>query len=658
MPQSDDAQLHSLLTWLEGQEEFVFLDCSRKTDDDGSSYLFLEPVTWLCCRSCDNGPAFLEKAERFRQQGYSLAGWFNYEFGYLLEDRLQAWPGREKPTLLAVLGVFRRPSPWPKITDSSAAEDFSVSGLRPSLNRTAFLAALARIREYILAGDTYQVNFTFRLEFDFRGSKAALYRALRRNQSVRYGGWLRFRGRDIMSFSPELFFRVQDGVVDVCPMKGTLRRGRTLAEDQRLRRQLREDGKSRSENVMIVDLLRNDLGRLLHDVGGGRVEPLSLFDVEPYETLLQMTSTIRGTAECKHALSLPPLFSALFPCGSVTGAPKIRTMEIIRELEPDERGVYCGAIGFSGPERTVFNVPIRTLVLEGNTGHMGIGAGIVHDSDPESEWRECLLKGAFLTRFQQEFQLIETLLWQPGRGYLFLDEHLQRLQESAAYFLFAWNEAAIRQCLDTVAVRQGDLPVRVRLLLHKDGRLETSCQELEDSPAPCLAPDCSLAPAGRAGIAARQTDPDDVFLYHKTTNRNLYDTAFRQARDRGLAEIFFCNSRGELTEGSISNIFVLPATGEILLTPPVASGLLAGVLRRFLLENGLAREEILVPEDLQQARAVFMGNAVRGLVRVEMTGDRIAWQPDLPGLAAGAPAKASDSPGQGREEPVETGRKH
>lgn len=616
-----DQEIAALAAWLQGEQDFVFLETSRVTGEDHLSLLFTRPRRWLVCSGRDRAADFLLAAENLRRQGYFLAGWIGYEFGCLLEPSLHDLAAAGDAPL-AVLGVFGRPLifdhqgggfrgpvPWqgqPPVADRFAG----VADLRTNVNRREYLQAVGRIKEYIAAGDTYQVNYTLKLKFAFSGSAASLYLALRRSQSVSYGAWIRQGGRDIMSFSPELFFRVGRERVTVRPMKGTMARGRTLQEDEQQRRALQHDRKNRCENVMIVDLLRNDLGHLLHGLGGGTVRPRSLFDVEVYETLLQMTSTLDGLPAARRQPGLSDMLRALFPCGSVTGAPKIRTMEIIREQEKEPRGVYCGAIGYAGPETMVFNVPIRTLVLADGQGEMGIGSGIVHDSDPEMEWRESLLKGDFLARPRPVFQLIETLLWRPDSGYWLLDEHLQRLADSAAYFLFNLAIDEVRASLTRRSSRL-QTAARVRLLLHRDGRTRISATPLDEPPG--LDP-LVREPLPVAVFSAQQTDPGDIYLYHKTTVRGLYDMERQGAVERGCYEVLFTNSRGEATEGAISNIFI--AGPGRLLTPPVASGLLAGTFRRSLLETGRAMERVLTKQDVLAAEAVYTGNSVRGLVRV------------------------------------------
>jgi para-aminobenzoate synthetase / 4-amino-4-deoxychorismate lyase len=625
-----DLEIPPLVRWLDARRDFVFLDNARPDEENRRSLLFTRPRRWLVCSGPDSLDEFFAAAEELRRRGNFLAGWFAYEFGCLLEPSLlHLCAGNPGP--FAVLGVFGAPliidhrhdvRGFPAgLAGKQAAEEFAtvrVGKVRPNMGRGEYLRAVRRIREYIAAGDTYQVNYTLKLKFQYRDPVSSLYSTLRRNQPVAYGAWIRQGSRDVMSFSPELFFRAGRNGITVRPMKGTMRRGTTLEDDMNRRRALSTDLKNRSENVMIVDLLRNDLGRLLHETGGGRVELRSLFDVEVYDTVLQMTSTIDAVPSTAAMPPLRAILQALFPCGSVTGAPKIRTMEIIRELEREPRGVYCGALGFCGPEEAVFNVPIRTVVLDGGQGEMGIGSGIVHDSVPEEEWRETLLKARFLTRPRPDFQLIETLLWLPGTGYWLLAEHMARLADSAAYFLFRFDRRRILDALEKEA-RGAVSASRVRLLLHRDGSITLGsgpCDGRLTVPAdrPVI-----RDPLPAARFSPLRTNRDNVHLYHKTTERGLYVAERRKALENGCYEVLFVNRQGEATEGSISNIFV--RSGGRLLTPPVRCGLLGGTFRRHLLDRGLAAERILSRSDVQAAEAVYVGNSVSGLVQVRIQGD-------------------------------------
>lgn len=618
-----DKEISQLSSWLEGQRSFVFLDTSRVSEENRCSYLFINPIKWLACENRMQVDAFYDQAIEFCRKGYYLAGWFNYEFGYIHEPRLLKLSESVNGPF-AVLGIFESPVVFDHGDDNSLLineltgdltvleQVHSLQNLHANIDNKEYLDAIAKIKEYLVAGDTYQVNYTFKLHFDFNGSAASFYQSLRRNQSVSYGAWIRCNGYDIMSFSPELFFRTDREKVTVRPMKGTMARGKTIFEDMPRQNALREDLKNLSENVMIVDLLRNDVGHLLHREGGGVVQPRSLFDVEAYETVLQMTSTIDGIRYKSQDPDIKEIFNTLFPCGSVTGAPKIRTMEIINELEKDSRGVYCGAIGFFNRGEAVFNVPIRTAVLGEGKGEMGVGSGIVFDSDPKAEWEECILKGKFLTHPRTSFQLIETLLWQPDTGYWLLQEHMDRLVSSAAYFSYHCDQQRIIDLLEKKS-RTFNTLTRVRMLLERDGTVSITAAGLEAGlPKNTKAADQESLPL--VCFSDKKTDPENVHLYHKTSDRDLYTAEREDALAKGFHEVLFVNMKGEVTEGSITNIFV--QKGDRLCTPPVRSGLLAGTFRRYLLEKGEVFEQVLHKDDILAAENVYVGNSVRGLVKV------------------------------------------
>jgi para-aminobenzoate synthetase/4-amino-4-deoxychorismate lyase len=621
-----DSTLSRLLASL-GNKDFVLLETTRITRDDHRSLLFSNPVNRITLTGEGKADHFLHEASSWLGRGYFLAGWLGYEFGYLLEPVLADKMCLEKNQTVADLSVFTAPVIVDHF-DTAEKQDacmplqaarsplpgesvYSIRNLRLNIDKKDYLAAITAIKSYIAAGDTYQVNYTLKLLFDFSGDPAAFYRDLRKNQSVAYGAYIQNGPRRILSLSPELFFRKTANICTVRPMKGTMRRGRTTAEDRQNRHFLQTDSKNLSENVMIVDLLRNDLGRLARPA---TVRVSSLFDVETYETLLQMTSTISG--ELPDDLQLFDLFKALFPCGSVTGAPKIRTMEIIKELEHGSRGVYTGAIGYLSPDGdAVFNVPIRTIVLDHDKGEMGIGSGIVYESDGENEWQECQLKADFLTRPHENFQLIETILWQPENGYWLLNEHLARLIDSSSYFQFAFDQEKITAELDRLAqtFAAGNKNQRVRLLLAKDGAVTLGATPCE--PAETLA-QSSTEELPKVRFSAERTDSRDAFLYHKTTRRNLYNQQREKAVNDGFYEVLFINERGEVTEGAITTVFI--KKGEVFYTPPLPCGLLPGVFRSHFMAVSPKRvvEKILFPEDLADADAVYVANSVRGMVQV------------------------------------------
>jgi para-aminobenzoate synthetase/4-amino-4-deoxychorismate lyase len=596
---------------------FVLLEDSLSPD--GLCRLFRNPARVIRCDDPAAVAASVAAMEAALREGYYLAGFFAYELGYLVEPRLAALLPAARGQPLLWFGVFpdceTLPSaalPLPSAVEASLA-------LHPALDREAYLSAFRRVKSYIAAGDVYQVNLTFRCGFRCPSDPLALYGALRRRQRVRHGALIAAEDFHVLSFSPELFLTCRDGVAEMRPMKGTMARGRTPEEDAGHADFLRRDAKSRAENLMILDLMRNDLGRIAET---GSVSVTDMFTVETYRTLHQMTSGVR--ARLAPGIGVGDLLRAVFPCGSVTGAPKIRAMEIVRELEDGPRGVYTGAIGAFGPDGSVdLNVAIRTLFIGADgAGEMGIGSGIVYDSDGSAEYEECLLKAAFTGADEAPFQLIETLRWERGEGYWLLEEHLQRLAASAAYFGYPCDAASVRAALAAAAEGFAAPLQRVRLTLDETGHAAVAAV-----PMAALRPDAVL----RFAIAEERTSSADRFLYHKTTRRQLYDrTRERLAAETGCDEVLFRNERGELTEGSFTNLFV-ERDGR-LLTPPLHCGLLNGTLRRRLLAE-TAEEAVLFPEDLATGR-VYLGNSVRGLVHAEIVPNPDFSRPREPALRA------------------------
>ena len=479
-------------------------------------------------------------------------------------------------------------SEW--LAGRGAGQPAGIGNLTAGIDEKQYADAVDCIRDYIFAGDCYQVNFTFPLNFAWFGHPAALYARLRARQPVRYGGFLGDDKGGIVSLSPELFLEKAGERLITRPMKGTLARDRPAAH-------LQASLKDRAENLMIVDLLRNDLGRV---AASGSVVVEQLFAIEDYPTVWQMVSQVSARVP---GVSLADILSALFPCGSITGAPKVRAMQIIAELENTPRGLYTGAFGWIAPDGDLrLNVAIRTLELAADrTGRMGIGSGIVADSTAPSEWRECLLKAGFLRDCDPGLRLIETLRREAGQ-YPRLSGHLARLQHSAAWFGFGYDEAAVRQRL---AAMPASGVWRVRLTLDKAGAIDVQAFPLGDEPAsPRL-----------ARLATTTIDSADPLRRHKTTARQLYDEALRGLdADSPVFDVLFLNERGELAEGARSNVFV-ERDGR-LLTPPLASGALPGVLRADLLASGRAVEAVLWPVDLQQG--FWLGNALRGLIPVRL----------------------------------------
>lgn len=458
----------------------------------------------------------------------------------------------------------------------------------PSIDFATYRDALLKIKEEIAEGNTYQVNYTYDSRLRTSLAPLDLYEMLLPRQTTPYTAFIENQYESILSFSPELFFEIEGRTIRAKPMKGTASRGKDSAEDDANRVGLQEDAKNRSENVMIVDLLRNDLGKVATP---GSVKVTQLFEVETHSTLHQMTSEI--VAELKESTSLWEIFKALFPCGSVTGAPKRSTMTIIDVLEKGPRGVYCGAIAFLQPGRATFSVPIRILqrTRDETDYRYRVGSGIVWDSNPQQEWLETQTKTAFL---QSDYQLLETIRVADG-AWLYGEEHLVRMEQSAKALGLPFQKPAI-----TCQHPDGIL----RLLLARDGTFTTE-----------LHPDKGIL-STRVAIAPHCVASFEPLLRHKTTYRPWYAENSDKIRAGELFDELFLNEHGEVTEGSRSNLFA--QINGVLYTPPLACGLLNGILRQQLLNEGKCQERSLRLEDLQKAEHLFCGNSVRGLVEVQL----------------------------------------
>jgi para-aminobenzoate synthetase/4-amino-4-deoxychorismate lyase len=539
-----------------------------------------------------------------------------------------------------------------------------VVDLEPNVDRKAFNQSMQAIRDYIAKGTTYQVNYTYRLHFKVFGDPICLYLRLRERQPVQYGALIRLPDdRYILSLSPELFVQCKSGRLMTRPMKGTARRTGDAETDAMASAALANDSKNKAENLMIVDLLRNDLGRVAVT---GSVRVPELFAVEPVGDVLQMSSVV--AADCDDKNSFPEILSALFPCGSITGAPKRRTMELIRELEPAPRGIYTGAIGWIGTPTSAFakatadrspstpgtrgtgnsetrmwrkaetgckdeavgsmsdfclSVAIRTLALEAKgadglrRGEMGVGAGILYESDPDTEYEECRLKAQFLTRMDPGFVLIETMAAGREQRCVLLDRHLARLDRSAHWFGFQFDLDAARRSVE-VAIDglDGDQVYKVRMELGHGGAIRIEIAPLQPVRSPV-----------KVLLGTEQTESNDLFLYHKTSVRRQYNLALAEAEKAGAFDMLFTNQRGELTEGARSNVFI--RLGGDWYTPPVQSGLLPGVMRSVLLEDRKlrVRERVLTRDDLFQADEVFVCNALHGALSASVGGVSVSASP-------------------------------
>ncbi|MFL9923384.1 bifunctional anthranilate synthase component I family protein/class IV aminotransferase [Herbaspirillum lusitanum] len=635
---------------------FALLDDYQASPAEPRSRLYTGYRQALSCADAAAFPLMLEQMQQALQQGLHAVALWTYELGAALHDIPAGSHAGAAGLPLAQVLLFdecrhlsrEQVDIW---LEQQAAQENRKADINPqhagvcdvsaSVDEQEFSAAIARIRDYIAAGDTYQVNYTYRLHFSAFGSATALYRRLRRRQPVPYGAFIQCAdGRSVLSFSPELFVSHRQGLLKAKPMKGTARAAAddeadAVAINAQRSLALSIDEKNRAENLMIVDLLRNDLGRIAES---GSVQVPHLFDVRRYGQVLQMTSTIH--ARLRPQTTLPDAIAALYPCGSITGAPKRRTMQIIDELESQPRGLYTGAIGwFDAPRQTpsgtpaigdfCLSVPIRTLVLEApedqrpgslRRGVLGVGAGIVYDSDAASEYAECQLKASFLTGLAQDFSLFETM-YATAQGCRHLELHLQRLRTSAASFGFVFEEHKIRQALDqtcaglptpTPTTTEDGQAYRLKLSLHQDGRIALQHAALTPLPA-----DVNVF------LAPQTMNSADLFLRHKSSVRAIYDQAWRAAENLGGFDMLFFNERDELTEGGRSNVFV--KLDGVWLTPPLSAGVLPGVMRSVLLNapEWNAQEAVVSRRQLISAEEIVVCNALRGAVRVvlaELTG--------------------------------------
>ncbi|WP_205214896.1 aminodeoxychorismate synthase component I [Altererythrobacter sp. ZODW24] len=594
-------------------EPFVLLDDAR-ANGGADAQLFRSPTQVFVAYRADDVAQVLADADGARAEtGHTLAGYIAYEAGLALEAKLaplaDARTGANGP--LVWLGLFEAPE---KIAADEVPNWLAAHGdgrpaqvgpLQPDLSTGSYDHAFAKMQEAIRAGDIYQANLTFPLGGSYRGDPLDLYAAIRPHAAAGYGGIIFDGSHWLLSLSPELFVSLKDGEAKAKPMKGTRPRGQDTAADTAYAEELAVSIKDRAENLMIVDLMRNDLSRV-SEAGSVIVE--NAFAVESYPTVHQMVTTVK--ARLRDDQSAADMVRALFPCGSITGAPKIRAMELINEVERDPRGPYCGAMGrIDGSGDAAFNVAIRTLRLtpeENGSGSavLGVGSAIVADSESLPEWRECLVKGGFVQKGEAAgFDLFETMRFDPEVGVPLLEKHLERLKRSAADLGFCFDRHAARNQIQALCFDL-DRPAKLRLILAKGG-----ASALEVAPLPAASEEpvkCAILPL--------PLDEGDLRLRHKTTDRWFYDDALTAAREAGASEALLVRDDGLLTEGSFTSIFV--ERDGVLLTPPLSLGLLPGVLRHSLIESGKAQESELTISDLDNG--FFIGNALRGLLPAQL----------------------------------------
>ncbi|CAH2713778.1 Isochorismate synthase MenF [Neobacillus rhizosphaerae] len=558
-------------------------------------HTFQNPIKVIIAHTIDEVIPSFQLVQDAVDNGYYAAGFITYESAAAFDSAYRVKEGTSLPLLW--FGIF----PEPLLRPLSHTGTYSLTEWKSSVSTDEYNQSILSIKQSIENGDTYQTNYTIRLNSHFQGNDIAFFEKLKRAQASNYCAYINTGNHSILSASPELFFHLDGDEITTRPMKGTIKRGKSVADDEANAKWLYHSEKNRAENLMIVDLLRNDLGIIAEP---GTVNVPQLFEIEHYPTVHQMTSTI--TAKVSANTKLVDIFKALFPCGSITGAPKISTMNIISNLETSPREVYCGAIGFISPNKeAIFNVPIRTVLIEHQSGiaTYGVGGGITWDSTTEDEYQEIMTKASLLEENRPEFQLLESLLVVRGEFFL-LQEHLNRLKKSAQFFGFLYNSEGVKKALLEFSSQNNIGELKVRLLLENDGNITIEGTPINKPQAPL-----------KVMLADNPIEKNNPFLYHKTTNREVY-AQFQMWKPSAVFDVLLWNEDGELTEFTNGNV-VLEIDGA-LWTPPLNRGLLAGTFREMLLKNGKIHEKTLTVADLQKTTKIWFINSVRKWLHVQL----------------------------------------
>ncbi len=604
----------------DNNEVYALLEDSKSESNDAKNLLFTDAQEYIVAWTEEELPAAIKKIEALKSTGLFLCGYLSYEAGFHFIDKpiKRRMPNHPTQPLLYFIAFNTMESLSREQLNTSFSEidtypeaDLCPHNFSMSVSKDTYLDAIRKIRRYIIAGDTYQINYTIKYTFDLLGNAISLYKALRKSQPVEFGAVLNFPDSTIVSLSPELFVKKKDGMIFSKPMKGTAKRGRNEKEDEFILDFLKDDPKTLSENVMIVDLIRNDFGRICET---GSVVVNNLFEIQTFKTIHQMISTIKG--KLKPEIHLSELLHGLFPCGSITGAPKVRTMEIINELESEPRGIYTGAIGYLLPnDEFHFNVPIRTIDIgKDNHCEMGIGSGIIYESNPQAEYEECLLKANFLTGINNQFYLIETMKFDGEKqDYKNIEQHLERLHASASYFGFVLKQRAMQEKLTalkeklTTATRTS---YKIRLTAFHSGDIELTHEALpeDDHTVKTLM------------LSKRKINSQSIFQYHKTSRREIYNEEYDNAIKKGHYEALIFNEKNELAEACRHNIFI--KIQDKWYTPPLSAGILNGVQRHNFKQRVAAIEKPLTLDQLQHCEAIVLTNSVRGNVKVTLEKDK------------------------------------
>jgi len=559
--------------------------------------IYQNPVEIISVTQIDDIDSAFEKLSQYHHHGKYIAGYLSYELGYTLEPKLHGMMPDALNGPLMQFGVFENVETQDR-WEYYRAENPDIQ-LDPDWNAQQYMHRFDSVIDYLKAGDVYQINLTFPMRGNYSGQALDLYSGLRQRQPGKYGGIVSLGEPEIISLSPELFFQKSSTDMRMRPMKGTVQRSADMGADQVAATTMLEDTKSRAENLMIVDLLRNDLSRISIP---GTVKVPELFALETYPTLHQMTSVV--TSHLQDNIDIRNIIQSLFPSGSITGAPKIRAMEIIHELEETPRGAYCGSLGYIDPNGDAcFNVGIRTITLDNNEITYNVGSGVVLDSQAQAEYEECLLKAKILERTKPD--LIETMRWDPEHGFIRLGRHLGRLRKSAAALSYPFDGNKIHDAFKTLQNENTSLRVRLTLSDIGDIRVTHTPFDSETNPKTISISKNPLT------YAVQETR-------YKTTDRDFYDGERERVKPlTGCDEVIFLNDEGELCEGTFTNLFI--EKDGSLFTPKLSCGLLPGILREELLETGQVAEAFLKLDDLRNADSIYIGNSLRGLIKAELT---------------------------------------
>lgn len=548
----------------------------------------------------------MKRIEQLTASGFYAAGFVSYEAAPAFEPscKVHQETGNTGFPLLW-FGIYPEKPEIIDLERLTAQEKFLAPQFDLKISFDDYSRRLETLQSHIAAGDIYQANFTIRSTASAAGvAPAELFLNLCKNHPVPYAAFVNTGDIQLASISPELFLNRYGNQLTSSPMKGTVRREPLPDDDHMAADRLHNDEKNRAENLMITDMVRNDFGRVCMP-GTIRVDPL--FQVDTYRTVHQMISTVHG--ELAPDMKLTDIMKAAFPAASITGAPKIKAMELISAAETSPRKAYTGNIGSIFPNGDFcFNVAIRTMIFQAGTIELGIGGGIVTDSKTMSEWEEAILKSRFSSSQPEDFKILETMIYKPDTGIVLYDEHLQRARGSQLYFGRKWNEESIRQALSSITQKHSASTLRIRMTLDINGKPEISFAKLKSAR-------WAQNPI-KLKLSNVKTNSSDLMLYHKTTCRKLYDDAFLQAIDEGYDEVIFCNERGEVTEGAITNIFL--RFGKQWITPPLSCGLLPGSMRALMIDKLNANEEIIYLEQLCTADELMVCNSVRGLANAEL----------------------------------------